>query len=118
MNDPREPAAHSDSPMDADQIARKLKGIFEKYGVQRAILFGSFATGRQSRRSDVDLILIQQTPKAYFERFEGVLRDLYQAIPGRDIEVFIYTPEELQRITHRKFIQRALREGRVLYESG
>ena len=36
---------------------------------------------------------------------------------GRDIEVLIYTPEELDRISHRKFIQRAWQEGKVIYES-
>ena len=102
--------------MDAEQIARMAKPVFERYGIERAILFGSFATGRQSRRSDVDLILVRQTSRPYFERFEGILRDLYRAIQGRDIEVFMYTPEELKAIEHRKFIQRALQEGKVIYE--
>lgn len=103
--------------MDPQQIARQTKEIFEKYGIEKAILFGSIAKGRQSRRSDVDLILIKKTDKPYFERFEGILRELYKVIKGRDIEVFIYTPEELNRIAHRKFIQKALQEGMVIYES-
>ena len=86
-------------------------------GIRKAILFGSFATGRQDRKSDVDLILIQQTDKPYFERFEGILRELYQAVRGRDLEVFIYTPEELEGMRGRRFIERALGEGVVLYES-
>ena len=103
--------------MNIDQIADKARPIFMKYRVEKAILFGSFATGRQSRRSDVDLILIKDTKEPYFQRFDGILRDLYQAIRGRDLEVFIYSPDELQRIAHRKFIQRALEEGKVIYES-
>ncbi len=103
--------------MDADEIARDLKPVFDRYGIESAILFGSFAMRRQSRRSDLDLILIQRTEKRYFERFDGILRDIYQAIRGRDIDVFIYTPEELDRISHRRFIQKALREGRIIYES-
>ena len=104
--------------MTVDEIARDLNPVFEKYGIQSAVLFGSFARGRQSARSDLDLILIHNTDKPYFERFDGILRDLYQAIPGRDIDVFIYTPEELSRISHRRFIQKALEEGKVIYESG
>jgi len=104
--------------MDADQIANELRPVFEKYGIQSAILFGSFARGRQSKGSDLDLLLVQHTEKPYFERFDGILRDLYQRIRGRDIDVFIYTPEELDRISHRRFIQQALKEGRVIYESG
>lgn len=104
--------------MDLEEIARKGRPVFEKYGIRKAILFGSFATGRQSRRSDIDLILVQETVAPYFERFEGILSDLYRAIPSRPIEVFIYTPKELEGIEHRRFIQTALREGRVIYESG
>jgi len=101
----------------ARQISKRVKPVLRKYGIKKAILFGSFATGRQTPKSDVDLVLIQDTDKRYFDRFEGILRDLYEAIRGRDIEVFIYTPEELDRISHRKFIQRVLREGQVIYES-
>jgi predicted nucleotidyltransferase len=100
-----------------DEIAQLMRGVFARYAIERDILFGSFARGRQSKRSDIDLILIQRTKKPYFERFEGILRDLHQAVSGRDIEVFIYTPDELEEMKGRKFIQNALREGRVLYES-
>jgi uncharacterized protein len=99
-------------------VARQGRPVFEKYGIRQAILFGSIAAGRQTKKSDIDLILIQDTDKPYFDRFEGLLRDLYEALPGRDLEVFIYTPEELRRISHRKFIRRALQEGKVVYESG
>lgn len=104
--------------MDAAEIARRTRPVFERHNIERAILFGSFARGRQSRRSDVDLILIQRTARRYFERFEGLLQDLYRAIPGRDIECFIYTPEELASISHRMFIRRILDEGTVIYERG
>lgn len=101
----------------AKQISMRAKPVFRRYGIKKAILFGSFALGRQTIKSDVDLVLIQDTDKRYFDRFEGILRDLYEAIRGRDIEVFIYTPEELDRISHRKFIQKILRDGQVIYES-
>ena len=109
-NDPRE--------MNAGDIARLARPVFEDHNIERAILFGSFASGHQNRKSDVDLILVQRTARRYFERFEGLLRDLYRAIPGRDIDCFIYTPEELASISHRRFIRRALDEGRAIYEHG
>ena len=103
--------------INAEQISRRARPIFRRYGIKKAILFGSFATGKQTHRSDVDLVLIQDTDKRYFERFEGILKELYKVIRGRDIEIFIYTPEELSGISHRKFIQNILREGQVIYES-
>jgi len=45
----------------------------------------------------VDLILVQRTKRRYFDRFEGLLQDLYRAIPGREIECFVYTPKSLPR---------------------
>jgi len=104
--------------MNAGDIARLARPVFDRYNIERAVLFGSFATGHQSRRSDVDLILVQRTKRRYFDRFEGLLRDLYRAIPGREIECFIYTPDELASISHRSFVRRALKEGTVIYERG
>jgi predicted nucleotidyltransferase len=101
----------------AEEISRRARAVFRRCGIKKAILFGSFAAGTQTRRSDVDLVLVQDTDKRYFDRFEGILGELYEAIRGRDIAVFIYTPEELDRFSRRKFIQNILREGRVIYES-
>ncbi len=101
----------------ADEISSLVKPILQKYQIQKAILFGSFAKGRQTQKSDVDLILIQKTEERYFKRFEGILSDLYTKIRGRDIEGFIYTPEEMTRIGDRIFIKQALQEGKVIYES-
>jgi predicted nucleotidyltransferase len=99
-----------------DDIIEGARPVFQKFGIRKAILFGSFAKGRQTRKSDIDLILIQDTDKRYFDRFEGLLSDLYQNLRGRDIEVFIYTPQEFEGIAHRRFVQRAVAEGRVIYE--
>jgi predicted nucleotidyltransferase len=111
-------APEDSNMLNAEEIAKLTRAVFRKYKVQKAILFGSFARGRQTRKSDVDLILIRDSKDPYFKRFEGILPDLYEKIPGRDIEVFIYTPEELARIGHRSFIKRALEQGKVIYESG
>jgi predicted nucleotidyltransferase len=99
-----------------DDIIEGARSVFQKYGIRKAILFGSFAKGRQTRKSDIDLILIQETDKRYFDRFEGILFDLYQNLRSRDLEVFIYTPKEFESISHRKFIQTAIAEGQVIYE--
>jgi predicted nucleotidyltransferase len=100
-----------------EEISRLIKPVLERYGVERGILFGSYARGTQTPRSDLDMILVQSTAKPFFERYEGLLRDLYKVLPGIDIEVLIYTPEELESIRKRRFISRALAEGKVIYES-
>lgn len=100
-----------------DELASRLRPIFEEHGVLRAILFGSLARGEASRRSDLDLILIQETDKRFLDRYDELLREIVQAVPGRDVDVLIYTPQELHQMAHRPLIMTALREGKVLYES-
>jgi len=55
-----------------DWISQKLEPIFERYGILKAILFGSFARKEETRRSDVDLMLIQETEKRFLDRYEGI----------------------------------------------
>lgn len=100
----------------AEEVAERIRPVLDQYEIEKGILFGSYALGTQTARSDVDLILIQRTSKRFLDRYEGILRDLYQVLRGVDIEVLIYTPEEMEAIRHRKFIERALNEGRVIYE--
>lgn len=59
---------------DLAEIARRMKPIFTKHHIHKAVLFGSFARGSQSQKSDIDLILIQETGAPYFERYKGILR--------------------------------------------
>jgi len=100
-----------------DQLQVALKPVFKQYRIRTAIVFGSLARGELSRHSDVDLILIQPTGKRFFERYDGLLCDLGWAVPDRDLDVLIYTPEELEYMAHRPFVATALREGKVIYES-
>ncbi len=56
----------------ADQLEilkKKFQPIFERYKIQKAIVFGSFARAETSARSDLDLILVQDTDKRFFERY-------------------------------------------------
>jgi predicted nucleotidyltransferase len=98
-------------------LQKKFHPIFKRYKVQKAIVFGSFARGEPSAHSDLDLILIQNTDKRFFDRYEGIQIDLVKAAGKYPIDLLIHTPEELEAISHRHFIARALREGKVIYES-
>jgi predicted nucleotidyltransferase len=100
-----------------EELAVRLRPICEKYGVRRLLVFGSFARGEASRRSDVDLLLVQETSKRFLERYNGLLREITQAVSGRDVDLLIYTPQELAQLVQRPFIAAALREGITLYES-
>ena len=103
--------------MDVDVLKKKLQPLFKEHKIQKAILFGSHARQEASRHSDIDLILIKDTDLRFLDRYDGILVSFSQALPEWDVDLLIYTPEELAKISHRRFIQQALEEGKILYES-
>lgn len=99
-----------------ERIAERLRPIFEQHGVQRAIVFGSLARGEASRRSDLDLIVVMDTEQRFLDRYDALLAPIVCAVPERTADLLIYTPAELARMAHRRFIAAALREGKTIYE--
>ena len=98
-------------------FAAAASAILRDFGVLRAIVFGSFARGEATRHSDVDMLVVWQLEKRFFDRHEGLIwctaRCRYL---GRDIDLLIYTPQELEQMQQRTFIKDVLREGVVIYE--
>lgn len=99
-----------------ERIAERLRPIFEQHRVRRATVFGSLARGESSRRSDLDLIVVMDTDARFLDRYDALLAPIARALPERAVDLLIYTPEELARIAHRRFIAAALREGKTIYE--
>ena len=98
-----------------DKLRSTLTPLFEKQRVLKAVVFGSFARKTQSRKSDLDLMIIVQTNQRFFERYES-FDEIFELIPGPAIDMLIYTPEEFKNIAHRAFIKRILSEGSTIYE--
>jgi predicted nucleotidyltransferase len=95
-----------------------LKGRLAPHlrGARTAIVFGSVARGEADEWSDLDLVIVADTPRPFLERyrdFEGI----YEVWPRLDL--LIYTPEEFSRMRAegRAFIQHVLDEGTVVYEA-
>lgn len=103
--------------MNLDTLKKRLNPLFKEYKIEKAILFGSLVRNEASRHSDIDLILVQKTNLRFLDRYDGLLASFSQALPKWDVDILIYTPEELAAISDRRFIQQALQEGKILYES-
>ena len=103
--------------MDITYLTNCLIPLLKRYNIQKALLFGSLARGDASPRSDVDLILVQNTKQRFLERYDGMLMEISKVVPDRDVDVLIYTPDELEKLASRRFIRQAFSEGRVIYES-
>ena len=100
---------------DTEKIKGLLTPLFIKMNVERAILFGCGARGTQTRKSDLDLVIVLKTDKRFFERYED-FEEIHNLVKGCSVDMLIYSPEELKNISHRKFIKTILSEGKVIYE--
>jgi predicted nucleotidyltransferase len=92
-----------------------LYPIFRKNNVIKAVLFGSASRDSETRKSDLDIMIIKETGKRFFDRYDE-FSEIYVIMKNRSVDILIYTPEELENISHRPFIKKILKEGSPLYE--
>jgi len=96
-------------------IKKLLLPVFEKSKTRKAYLFGSFAKGTQTRKSDLDLMIITETDNRFFDRYNDYEK-IQQIFSERSVDMLIYTSDEISKISHRVFIKRILEEGEIIYE--
>ncbi|MCX7668720.1 MAG: nucleotidyltransferase domain-containing protein [Anaerolineae bacterium] len=82
--------------------------------VRRAILFGSYAAGRRDLLTDLDILIIMDSSLDFVARTAEMYRAL--SVPV-DVDLLVYTPEEIERRRHQGFLRRVLEEGTVIYEA-
>ena len=96
-----------------DQVVQQ---IVEKFQPQKIILFGSYARGNPRPESDVDLLVVMETPLK--ESRQAI--QICQQIEYRfGLDLIVRTPKSLvERLKlGDSFLQDVLTEGRVLYET-
>lgn len=96
------------------EIVEKIK---KEYQPERIILFGSYAYGKPTGNSDIDLLIIKNTDKRPIDRWVEVkrlLRDNSRTLP---VSPFVYTEKEIEeRIAIKDFfIEEIIEKGEVLY---
>jgi len=57
MDDLYEPERNTKDVYDIEEIKRRLTPVFQRYGVRKAVLFGSYAKGEARPASDVDILV-------------------------------------------------------------
>ena len=98
-----------------ERIKNLLLPVFRESKTKKAYLFGSFARGTQTRKSDVDLMIITETAKRFFDRHDEYER-IQDILSDWSVDMLIYTSDELSKISHRVFIKQILEEGEIIYE--
>ena len=79
--------------MQVQKEIQKIKNqIVKNYKPEKIILYGSFAYGKPTEDSDVDLLIIKRTTSPRVKRIKDVLMKVKTELP---IEPLVYTPKEL-----------------------
>jgi len=99
---------------DFDALRERLRPHLKT--ARRAIVFGSVARGDADAGSDLDLVIIADTPRPFFERFRD-FTGVWDVWPRLDL--LVYTPEEfeLMQAEGNPFIEQVLAEGRSVHEA-
>ncbi len=90
------------------EIAAKVAPIAQAYGAKRVALFGSYARGEATSRSDIDLHVDKGDIKGLF-KLAGLQREFEESL---DLPVDVLTTGALSE----DFLQQIAKEEVVLYE--
>jgi uncharacterized protein len=102
-------------PMRAIQAI--TKHIAEKFDPEQIILFGSYAYGKPTAGSDVDLLVVMDTPAGKeFEKSLDIRKSLPALTFGLDVVVRSRKDIERRKQMGDWFLMDATEKGRVLYE--
>ena len=113
--------------MNQKELNQKLKQIIKDlkpYQPEKVILYGSYAKGNAKKHSDIDLLIIKETNRDYFESVKEIcqlLRPKKYYGTGKYIkglDPIVYTPSQIKKRISMDdfFIKDILRQGKVIYE--
>lgn len=100
-----------------EALAQDLESLVQQLGaipaVRQVILFGSYAAGRRDLGTDLDLLVVMESPLDFVTRNADLARRLQAGVA---LDLLVYTPQEMKQMQNRPFIQKVLETGKVLYE--
>lgn len=98
---------------DIQQVVEQIVGHFHP---QKVILFGSYAYGSPTRDSDVDLLVVMETPLRNVEQAVEIRRVVDFEFP---VDLLVRTPADMTKRTAMGdvFLRDVLTKGMLLYEA-
>ena len=114
--------AGNENKLDVD---KKIKDAINSIGnvlkIDKAILFGSYATGNPQEYSDIDLVILSSdldpnVPKLQYLREVKDKADLFDP----DLQLFLYPTDvfEKELCVEKSFIREIKKTGKVIYSNG
>lgn len=100
--------------VDQQTIAKIATSIKELVNPKSIIMFGSHATGNAASDSDLDLLVVDDSGREK----NTVAMEISRALFPRDygLDLFVESPDDLQRKLRYGFWQEVLNTGKILYE--
>ena len=105
--------------MTRQDIDRKIKNISDKiameYKPEKIILFGSFAWGKPTKDSDIDLLIVKKAEKSSRKLAQEIDNSLFER--EMPIDILVYSPKYLEeRLSLGDFfIKKIIKDGKLLY---
>ncbi|MDP1779173.1 MAG: nucleotidyltransferase domain-containing protein, partial [Anaerolineales bacterium] len=95
-----------------DDVVRQ---IAEKFKPNKIILFGSYAYGKPTQISDVDLLVVMKTDLKESQQEIHILKNIRYHF---GVDLLVKTPESLQRRIELgdSFLKEIMQRGKVVYE--
>ena len=82
--------------------------------IEKVVLFGSFAAGKETIGSDLDILIVVKSCREKFIDRSLKYQNYFKGI-GLDTDVFVYAKDELREGV--KIAETALKNGKILYDS-
>lgn len=96
-------------------VQQIINELVKNYQPEKVILFGSRVAGKTHKDSDVDLVVIKQTNKNFYDRIEEASGSVDHILP---IDIIVYTPEEFKKMSRESWFvkKEIIAKGRVVYD--
>lgn len=94
-------------------IVKNIIDQLKPYNPEKIILFGSYAYGKPTENSDVDLVIIKNTTEPFLERQKHARSLLRTTTP---VDIFVFTPSEFEKASSNNLlIMEVAKSGSIIY---
>jgi predicted nucleotidyltransferase len=102
--------------VEVDNIVELAERIVQQFHPERIILFGSYAYGRPTADSDVDLLVILPFEGHPARKAAEIRTSIRAPFP---MDLLVRTPQQVQRRVEQGdfFMREIMEKGKVLYEA-
>jgi uncharacterized protein len=106
---------YHDGMIQRSEIRRYVRNLVAEFAPQRVILFGSYARGKPTEDSDVDLLVVANYRGDWVDKAVEMRLRIPRKFP---LDLIVKRPSEIRRrlAMNDSFVSTMIQEGKVLYE--